>query len=127
MNAETKPCRHCGEPILAVARVCRHCKSNQTWSAGQRDPRFQLMVVLVLLPLLAIRSFILRDAESQFERSFSPESSCRGLVKVTTSQHEVRTTEGHEGLFVRVQLTNGSKSDISDPVIKVEALTRAAP
>ena len=62
-NPETKSCRHCGEPILTVARVCKHCRSNQGWFSNQKDPRYLWVllpvVLLAVMQLLCVAVFIL--------------------------------------------------------------------
>ena len=53
---DTKPCRHCKQPIHPEARVCQHCRSSQSWLGNHRDPRFiivwLLVVVAVFVPLM---------------------------------------------------------------------------
>jgi hypothetical protein len=48
---DTKPCRHCKQPINPAARMCQHCRSSQSWWANQSDPRFALGLLIVLLLL----------------------------------------------------------------------------
>jgi hypothetical protein len=116
---ELKACRHCGEPILPVARVCRHCHSNQGWFSNQRDPRFHLLIALLLLPLLVVPFMLMRDARAKFNRVVSPDASCRGLVSVKSSSYDTRSIDGRDRLFVRAEVVNTSSTDVSDPAIRV--------
>jgi hypothetical protein len=117
----TKACRHCGEAILVNARVCKHCTSNQTWFAGQKDPRFQAIVFALVLPILAVMFLALRDVKTKLDRSLT-EGSCRGLVVLKSSVHALRKIDQRDRLFIRVQIENRSKTDVSEPTIQVEAL-----
>src|SRR5258706_5452720 len=53
---DTKPCRHCKQPIHLEARICQHCLGSQSWFANHRDPRFivvwLVVVVAVFVPLM---------------------------------------------------------------------------
>jgi hypothetical protein len=119
-SADTKNCRHCGEPILAIARVCKHCLSNQGWYASQRDPRYLLLVVPIVLLFVAVPLVVISFIEKIPDRAISQNDTCRGLVTGRSTSYDVRTIDEHDHLFVRVQVENRSKVDISDPVIRVE-------
>ena len=118
-STETKNCRHCGEPILAVARVCKHCHSNQGWFANQRDPRYLLIILPIVLAFVAVPLVIISLKEKKASLTVAQKESCRGLVVVKSSSFDVRTIEAHDHLFVRVQVENRSAVDVSDPVIRV--------
>jgi hypothetical protein len=123
-STETKDCRHCGEPILAVARVCKHCQSNQSWFSNQRDPRY----LWLLLPIVLLAVVVPFGVLSLVEKKAMPtaaqnqKDSCRGLVEAKSSSYEVRTIEKREHMFVLVQVENKSSSNVSNPVIRVEIL-----
>ena len=118
-STETKNCRHCGEPILAVARVCKHCRSNQSWYASQRDPRYFLFILPLVLALVAVPLVIIGLTEKRASLAVAQKESCRGLVVVKSSSFDIRTIEAHDHLFVRVQVENRSTVDVSDPVVRV--------
>jgi len=121
MSAETKACRHCGELILARARVCKHCRSHQAWLASERDPRLRAVLLVVLLPLFVALFLVLRDLRAKLDRAFS-DGPCRGLVELKSTVHALRKIELRDRLFIRVQIENRSKIDVSEPTIRVEVL-----
>jgi hypothetical protein len=123
-STETKTCRHCGEPILAVARVCKHCRSNQGWFSNQRDPRYLWVLLPIVLLAVAVPLGVISVIESKAKRTLveNRNDSCRDLVGVRSSSYEVRTIEKHERMFVLVEVENRSSGNVSNPVIRVEIL-----
>jgi hypothetical protein len=122
MSAETKACRHCGEPILAKARVCKHCSSNQAWLfASQRDPRFRVLLLLLSLPIFVVLFLALRDLRAKLDRTFG-EGACRGQVELKSTVHALRKIDLRDRLFIRVQIENHAQTDVSEPTIRVEVL-----
>lgn len=125
-NLETKACRHCGEAILVVARICKHCQSNQAWFGSPRDARFHLLVLLIVLPFVFLPLVMLNRSRTKLNRAIRDDTSCRGLVVVKERSYQMRTIEGRDRLYVRVQLENRSKVDVSDPVIRIEIANAGA-
>src|SRR6187399_2786669 len=95
----TKSCRHCGEPILQVARICKHCHSSQGWFAGNRDPRYTFVVLGIMGVIFVAALTLLSRVKTKRDRRVDPDLSCRGLVSVKTSAHFTRLVEGRERLF----------------------------
>jgi len=123
-NTETKNCRHCGEPIIAVARVCKHCRSNQTWFSNQRDPRYLWVLLPVVLLAVAAPIGVISLVEGKAKRTLLQDQndSCRGLVAVKSKSYEIRTIDKHERMFVLVEVENKSPGHVSNPAIRVEIL-----
>jgi hypothetical protein len=121
-DPSTKNCRHCGEAILQVARVCKHCRSHQTWAAGQADPRYLALVVLVVLILFSVPFALFQTVETKLHDRLSPPSSCRGKLTVTAIAYDVEQADGHQHLFVRVQVENQWDADVSDPTLRILVL-----
>jgi len=116
----TKACRHCGEPILQVARICKHCHSNQGWFSSNRDPRYTFVALAIIAALTGAFAFALpRRLGKQVDRALKPDTSCVGLVTVKASNHFTRLVDGRDRLFVRVQLDNQWTGDVSDPALRV--------
>jgi hypothetical protein len=128
MNAETKPCRHCGEAILAQARMCKHCHSAQGWLAGQKDPRLQKLVLIGLVPFFALVGFAIYETRSRMNRvssTIAASGACRGLVLLKNSTHVVSKGEQGERILVRFQLENRATTAVSDPTIQIDVLDSA--
>ena len=111
---DTKQCRHCKQPIHPQARICQHCKGNQSWFAGHTDPRFQAMVLgavlLLIVPLFFWGSIMVGSA--------SP-SGTPTLVVGDTSVRYLSTSEGSR-VFVLGTVRNTSRVDASRIWVRVE-------
>lgn len=121
MSADTKPCRHCGETILSIARVCRHCHSNQGWFSNQRDPRHLMLALPFVLLVVAIPVGALAWAHSRAAQTFTTKSSCRGQVSAEVLSYELRPSESRVHLYVLAQIRNDSAGDVSEPAIRIES------
>jgi predicted nucleic acid-binding Zn ribbon protein len=108
----TKECRHCRQPIHAQARVCQHCQSIQGWFASQRDPRFALVLVGLLL-LLVVPIFA-------WLPSLIAEPG--GRPNLSVSGTTVRYSSAPEGtrVFALGQIQNESGVDASRVWLRLE-------
>jgi hypothetical protein len=106
MSIDTKPCRHCRQPVAVDARLCQHCHGFQSWWANQRDPRYQLIWPVLVLALMA--GFFLL-----MQRQFDPIED-RGepphLAVSDTSSRVVAASEGQR-MFVLGRVQNTSSRD----------------
>jgi hypothetical protein len=112
---DAKECRHCRQPIHPQARICQHCKGNQSWFAGQTDPRFQAMILggilLILVPLVIwLPDLIFSSAEP------------RGAPKLVVTGTSVRYTDTPEGtrVFVLGQVRNESRIEAARIWLRLE-------
>jgi hypothetical protein len=61
-------------------------------------------------------------AKAKFSKTATPNTSCRTSITAKSIKYELRTVESRAHLYVFVQLVNNSDSDVSDPVIRIEAI-----
>jgi len=108
----TKECRHCKQPIHPEARICQHCHSSQGWFASQRDPRYALLVIglilLLVVPLFVWFPSLIADPG--------------GRPSLLVSGTEVRYTNAPEGVrvFAMGQLRNESQVEASRIWLRLE-------
>lgn len=121
---EEKNCRHCSAPIGSAARVCPQCRSHQGWFSSTRDPRFFLVSMFSWLLAVSLFALLIHHATNEEKKKVDipPEPTCRGQVVVTESSHTIEKRESITRLYVRVLLQNKFNRDVSDPVVRVDAL-----
>jgi hypothetical protein len=108
---DTKPCRHCRQPIHPEARVCQHCRNGQSLWGNNRDPRFVIGVMCLALGLSAAFVPLVLFSVSRFtaaEQVVEPPTVVVGDV----STRVVTTPEGMR-LFVMGVARNTSSRDAS--------------
>lgn len=117
---ETKPCRHCKEPMQVDARICPHCRSSQSWWGSQRDPRFAIgWFALFLVIFVPFMYFFPRHMLSDDEAAAAPV-----LAVSDVSPRVVSTSDGHR-LFVLGTVRNSSSTDASRVWFRVNVLDGA--
>ena len=103
---ETKPCRHCRQPIAGDARRCQHCHGYQSWFADHRDPRYWIAAPIVVFAFVGAFVYMMRAVvEPSEDRGETP--------KLTVSDVSSRIVPAPEGprLFVLGNVRNASPRD----------------
>ncbi len=114
---ETKPCRHCKEPMQVDARICPHCRSSQAWWGSQRDPRFAIgWLVIFLVIFVPFMYFFPRHVFSDDEPVAAPV-----LAVSDVSSRVVATSDGSR-LFILGTVRNSSSTDASRVWFRVRVL-----
>jgi len=111
---DTKPCRHCKQPIHLEARVCQHCRSSQSWLANHRDPRFAIGFLVVTFAVLIPLMFFGINRTISGDGPVDPPT----LVVSEVSTRVTTTPEGAR-IFVLGVARNTSSQDASRIIFRV--------
>ena len=106
MSTDTKPCRHCRQPIAIDARLCQHCHGYQSWIANHRDPRYWIVWPILVFAALAAFLFLMRS-------TFEPGEDHGQPPRLTVSDTTTRVVPASEGqrIFVLGRVQNTSAQD----------------
>jgi len=121
MSADTKPCRHCRQPIEVEARLCQHCHGFQSWWANDRDPRYWIVWPVLILALAAAFFFVMGS-------KFEPGEDHRAPPHLTVSHTSSRIVPAPDGLrvFVIGRIENGSSQDAANIWFRVNLFDEAS-
>src|SRR5258706_2660319 len=95
MSADTKPCRHCCQPIEVKARIRQHCHGFQSWWASDRDRRYWIAWPILIFALGAAFLFAMGS-------KFEPGEDHRAPPHLTVSDTSSRIVPAPDGLRVFV-------------------------
>jgi len=106
MSIDTKPCRHCRQPIAVDARLCQHCHGYQSWTANERDPRYWVVWPILVFVVLAAFLFLMRT-------TFEPGEDHGQPPRLTVSETTTRVVPASDGqrIFVLGRVQNTSSND----------------
>ena len=116
---DTKQCRHCRQPIDRDARLCQFCHGYQSWLSSQRDPRFALVWIVIILLVVALFVGGVSRSFPDTERAAPP-----SLTVTNVSTRMVTTPEGQQ-LFVLGDVHNLSPHDAVSVWFRVRLLGEA--
>jgi hypothetical protein len=111
---DTKPCRHCKQPIHKDARRCQHCLSAQSWMADHKDPRYLFVTLAAIIVIMAIFVGFM---------NLMPDMLTGGqgeppVLAVSEVEYVFGTGSVSDRIFVMGELTNETGTDAAAPVLR---------
>lgn len=117
---DTKECRHCRQLIHIKARLCQHCHGYQSWWANQRDPRFAVILVVIVLVILSPLVYLASRLDTL--TSGSVETS---VIRISNTSFRYVTASDGTRLFVLGRAENTSRHDAARIWFRVNLLDDA--
>ena len=111
---ETKPCRHCKQPIHIDARKCHLCQSNQSWLSDSRDIRFQFFMLGLLVLFFSGMTY-------KWDRDTSGSYEVReAKLELTDKSFHITKIEDGQDLVLIGEIENMSSFSVSGIQIRIK-------